>query len=239
MTHARQERLPPPQHPASDFTLQYRVNTFGTTRRRCGPDMLAREAHPATANMSVRRFQIPARQTRSHCAVNVKPTVLDQSRSTHKLNLAPQNLQKESARHTSSSVQSGRCSATTQMRSSRSTLTEKTAILRAEGDLTGGPCWPPPKFHLPPAVDELHGLHSQHGGDHVVRVVLAAAHLHQAVPAAADEHQAPLGMDGTVGTAPHRAPSPRTPTGPTKPSSPERTKACSVTARPSGCRGCI
>uniref|UniRef100_A0A6B0TTP3 Putative secreted protein n=1 Tax=Ixodes ricinus TaxID=34613 RepID=A0A6B0TTP3_IXORI len=39
---------------------------------------------------------------------------------------------------------------------------------------------------------------------------------------------------------PSRLPQTNTrPPGPTKPSSPERTKACSVTARPSGCRGCI
>ena len=44
----------------------------------------------------------------------------------------------------------------------------------------------------PAAVDELHGLDGQHGGDDVVGVVLPPRHLHEAVAAAADEHQAAL-----------------------------------------------
>lgn len=40
------------------------------------------------------------------------------------------------------------------------------------------------------AVDELHRLHGQHGGDDVVHVVLAARHRHQPIAAAAHEHQA-------------------------------------------------
>ncbi len=44
----------------------------------------------------------------------------------------------------------------------------------------------------PAAVDELHRLDGQHGGDDVVGVVLTTGHRHEAVARAADEDEAAL-----------------------------------------------
>ena len=47
-------------------------------------------------------------------------------------------------------------------------------------------------------VDEFHGLHSEDGGDDVVRVVLPPTDSHQAVSTTADKHEASLQQEYTT-----------------------------------------
>lgn len=57
----------------------------------------------------------------------------------------------------------------------------------------------------PASVDELHGLHGQGGGHHVVRIVSAHAHHHQPVQLAHDEDQVVLQTRALVGARATRA----------------------------------
>lgn len=115
----------------------------------------------------------------------------------------------------SSSVESGRCSATTTIRSSCSTVMENTAILRTNrrraallSKLKLPPCsWHQTgderrcagnklmmcennqEKHKPAPVNKFHGLHRQSRGNNVVGIMPTTAHHHQAVHLSRHEDQ--------------------------------------------------